>query len=66
MIENQDEKRATRPAQLIEALSRGLRPGETLGHIRLLHAHVKGGRTDMQNAYSNAMTMIRELGKFHL
>jgi hypothetical protein len=62
----QDAKRIAPSKEVIAALKKRLRPGETLGRIYFTPQGVKGSRKYMQKAYADSQAIIRELGDPHL
>ncbi|KAK0422281.1 hypothetical protein QR680_007483 [Steinernema hermaphroditum] len=55
--------RESLPDEVISALKKGLKPGETLGRVSFASKTYKGGRKDMQNGYANAKAITRHFGQ---
>ena len=59
----QKDCRLTKSKDLIAALQRKLKPGETLGKVYFAPTSLRGSRAYMQKMYANAKTISRHIGK---
>jgi len=62
-VQDEYNLRSILPKELIKAMEKPLKKGETLGKVHFMPITTKGSRKYMQAKYADAMAMCRKLGK---